>query len=183
MRHFLVSILMMFAAAAQAEAPVEKDAAKPAPSPATAARPAADDSKEPSATPALVVETLTGATYDLASRRGTFVVVNFWATWCGPCIKEMPELDALDRERDDVEVVGLAFEESTKADLEAFLAKRPVHYPIALVDVYSPPKDFEVPRGLPTTYLIGPDGRIAKRFLGPVTGVELTREIAVYKAP
>ena len=52
------------------------------------------DASEP-ATPRLALPTLDGATYDLADHRGKWVVVNFWATWCAPCIKEMPELSAL----------------------------------------------------------------------------------------
>lgn len=129
------------------------------------------------AAPPLVVTTLDGTRYDLAERRGKWVVVNFWATWCAPCLKEMPDLSALDSRRDDLEVLGLAYEEIEPADMQAFLAKHPVVYPISIVDVASPPAGFETPRGLPTTYLIGPDGRIAKKFLGPVTGQEIEAEI------
>ena len=50
------------------------------------------------------------------------------------------------------------------AAMTAFLKKHPVSYPIAIVDVYNPPKDFETPVGLPTTYLIAPDGKVAKRY-------------------
>ena len=77
----------------------------------------------------------------------------------------------------DVRVIGLAFEEIEPEALQAFLARHPASYPIALVDVYDPPADFEVPRGLPTTWLIAPDGTVAERFLGPVTGAQLARAI------
>ncbi|MBL8264549.1 MAG: TlpA family protein disulfide reductase [Xanthomonadaceae bacterium] len=123
--------------------------------------------------PALKIATLDGAQYDLAAKRGRWIVVNFWATWCSPCLKEMPELDALDAEREDIEVIGLAYEEIEPADLRAFLDKRPVKYPIAIVDVYDPPADFPTPRGLPMTHVIAPDGTVAKRFMGPVTKDEL----------
>lgn len=132
--------------------------------------------------PALKVATTDGATFDLAEQRGKWVVVNFWATWCAPCLKEMPDFDAFDAKRDDVVVIGLAFEEIDPAELKAFVAKRKVSYPIALVDVYAPPADFDVPRGLPTTYLIDPQGKLAEKFLGPITSADLARAIAARQA-
>lgn len=126
----------------------------------------------------LSVPTLSGDTFDLSAQRGQWVVVNYWATWCAPCIKEMPELDELDHAREDVIVIGLAFEETTPEDLNRFLEKRPVRYPIAIADPYAPPAAFKVPRGLPTTHLIDPEGELAQSFMGPVTKADLERAIA-----
>ena len=127
--------------------------------------------------PRLVVTTVDGTPYDLAAHRGKWVVVNFWATWCKPCLKEMPELSALDAMREHVEVVGLAYEEIEAAEMKAFLEKHPVVYPIAIIDTYAPPADFETPRGLPMTYLIDPAGKVADRFVGPVTAHEIEAAI------
>lgn len=135
--------------------------------------------------PKLNVKTFDGQDFDLAAHRGKWVVVNFWATWCNPCLKEIPDLDAMDKAREDVTVIGLAYEEIERADMEAFLKDHPMSYPIALIDVYEPPADFDTPRGLPMTYLIAPDGKVVARHLGPVTSQQLSSEIeaAVAKTP
>lgn len=129
-------------------------------------------------TPTLKVTTLAGDGFDLAAERGKWVIVNFWATWCNPCIKEMPDISAFVAGRKDVVAIGLAYEDTDRKAIAAFLAKHPVEYPIAQVDIFNPPKDFAEPRGLPTTYLIAPDGHVAKKFVGPVTSSELAQAIA-----
>ena len=133
--------------------------------------------------PTLKLTTLDGKAWDLAAHRGKWVVVNYWATWCGPCLKEMPDLSALDAMREHVEVIGLAYEEIEADALKAFLQQHPVVYPIAIVDVYDPPADFAAPRGLPNTYLIAPDGKVAKHFLGPVTAQDIDQAIAAAGGP
>jgi thiol-disulfide isomerase/thioredoxin len=176
------------AALAIAAAGCKRDAAPAAQAPAAAPAAAAPAAAPPATTvqredgadamPALEVTTVDGKPWRLADRRGHWVVVNYWATWCGPCLKEMPELSALDAMREDVEVIGLAYEDTTPSDLKAFLVKHPVVYPVAPVDVYDPPAAFDAPRGLPTTWLIAPDGRVARHFLGPVTAADLEAAIA-----
>ena len=175
------------AAAPAADATATSNAAPTGARPAdgaTAGVPAKAGATNPPATPAakpdhpaLVVQTFDGKRWDLADHRGRWVVVNFWATWCAPCLEEIPDLARFDAAREDVDVIGLAYEEIERADMAAFLAKRPIAYPIAILDVYAPPPDFETPRGLPMTYLIAPDGRVAKTFLGPVTSTEIAKVI------
>ncbi|WP_081700025.1 TlpA disulfide reductase family protein [Rhodanobacter sp. OR87] len=125
------------------------------------------------AQPTLHVATLDGKTFDLAAQRGKWVIVNYWATWCVPCIKEMPDISRFVTAHNNVTAIGLAYEDSDLADIKAFLAKHPVVYPIAQVSLDQPPKDFDEPRGLPTTYLIDPDGKVAKHIVGPVTEASL----------
>lgn len=133
--------------------------------------------------PSFAGTTLDGKAFSIEGHRGQWLVVNFWATWCGPCIKEMPILDELDRERADVTVVGLAFEDTPVEELRSFVSERAVSYPIVQVDVYAPPADFEVPKGLPLTHLIDPEGKLRQSFLGPITKADLERAISAAKAP
>ena len=128
--------------------------------------------------PALHITTLDGKPYDLAAERGHWVIVNFWATWCVPCIKEMPDISRYVATHKDVRAIGLAYEDSEPADIKAFLAKHPVAYPVAQVTLDKPVKDFDEPRGLPTTYLIAPDGTLATHFIGPIDAAKLDAAIA-----
>lgn len=128
--------------------------------------------------PALKIATLDGKTFDLAAQKGKWVIVNFWATWCSPCIKEMPDISAFVAAHKDVAAIGLAWEDTEKAEVEAFAKAHPTSYPLAQVDLDHPPADFDTPRGLPTTYIIAPDGHVAKTFTGPLTGDDLAKAIA-----
>jgi len=124
--------------------------------------------------PALVVDTFDGTKFDLSKQSGKWVIVNFWATWCSPCLKELPDISAfVVAHKDKVAAIGLDFEDSDKADVEKFLKTHPLSYPVGQIDVDNPPKDFDTPKGLPNTYVIAPDGHVAKAFLGPVTAKDL----------
>jgi len=136
--------------------------------------PAAPDAKAPVA---LKLATVDGGTFDAVAHRGSWLVVNFWATWCHPCLAEMPELSQLDQRRADLSVLGLAYDDISPDQLKAFLAVHPVRYPIAQVDMFDPPQAFEAPAGLPTTYLLDRQGRIARRFVGPVTAQEIEQVV------
>lgn len=133
--------------------------------------------------PSLQLTTLDGAVYDLATHRGKWVVVNYWATWCTPCLEEMPELSALASLRSHVEVLGLAYEDIEPDAMREFLDRHPVTYPVAIIDTLDPPADFPSPPGLPMTWLVAPDGTLAGEFLGPVTAASLEQAIAAAGGP
>ncbi|HEU0276968.1 MAG TPA: TlpA disulfide reductase family protein [Rhodanobacteraceae bacterium] len=127
----------------------------------------------------LTIRTLDGKTFNLAAERGKWVIVNFWATWCVPCLAEMPAISKYVSTHKNVIAIGLANQPEPVADVEKFARKHPVDYPLAYVGA-QPPAGFEV-AALPTTYLIAPDGRLAKRFIGPINAKLLDATVAAAK--
>jgi thiol-disulfide isomerase/thioredoxin len=184
----ILPTLLLLTAACRPAADAPPVVTEPPPVPPESAEPAGpaaepgDSAPIAPTHPTLVVDTVDDGRFDLAAQRGRWVVVNFWATWCKPCLKEIPDLTAFDAARDDVSVIGLAYEEIDPAAMREFLVRHPAGYPIAIIDTFSPPADFETPRGLPMTYLIAPDGTIAKKFLGPITSQDLAAAIDDAKA-
>lgn len=123
---------------------------------------------------------LDGELVRLSDYRGEWVVLNYWATWCAPCRKEIPDLSQLHDAHDDITVLGLAFEDTEPEDFVEFLEKYPASYPILLVDTFNPPESLGAPRALPTTYLVNGEGRIVNTWLGPVTSTMIVDWIAEY---
>jgi thiol-disulfide isomerase/thioredoxin len=115
------------------------------------------------------LQQLHGDIVNLSDYRQKWVVLNYWATWCAPCRKEIPDLSSLHDAREDIIVLGLAFEDTDMETFDEFLEDFQPSYPILLVDVYAPPEPFGAPKALPTTIILGLEGNPVKTFLGPVT--------------
>ena len=120
---------------------------------------------------------LGGETARLSDWRGQWVLVNYWATWCAPCRKEIPDFSEMHDARDDITVLGLAFEDTEVEAFEKFLQDYPASYPILLVDVYSPPEVLGAPRALPTSFLVNPEGELVETWIGPITSKTIQARI------
>jgi thiol-disulfide isomerase/thioredoxin len=119
------------------------------------------------------LQQLRGDEVSVSDFRGKWVVLNYWATWCSPCRKEIPDLSALNEARDDIVVLGLAFEDTEIENFDEFLEEFHPSYRILLIDVYAPPEPFGAPKALPTTIILNPEGYAVKTYLGPVTHEDL----------
>jgi thiol-disulfide isomerase/thioredoxin len=125
-----------------------------------------------------------GNKVNLSSYQGKWVVVNYWATWCPPCIIEMPELQAFhDRHAatDDAVVIGINTELIGKQQLQDFLEDYFITYPIFVSKPVQQSELGLIP-GLPTTFLVTPQGKVVARQVGPVTQEMIEQFIQNFQA-
>jgi len=121
---------------------------------------------------------LAGRTVRSQDFAGQVVVLNFWATWCPPCLRELPELKAFHRaqETNGVVVIGAATDAEGATKLKPFVTRNGINYPVVLAG-----PDVQMTFGvtsLPSTWIIGRDGRVEARYLGALTQKELERAVA-----
>jgi cytochrome c biogenesis protein CcmG/thiol:disulfide interchange protein DsbE len=133
--------------------------------------------------PELNGTTLTGEEFDIDDHRGQWVVVNFFATWCPPCVQEHPELvEFAERNGDSVQLVSVAFDDTEVDQVEQFFADNGGDWPVITAGADGASLDYGVKK-LPESFLVSPSGEVAVKINGGVTADELDRLIADQAEP
>ena len=120
---------------------------------------------------------LDGKSWTLKQLRGEVVLVNFWATWCPPCRKEMPDLDALYRQFQNRGLVILAISDEERGKVSAFLAEHKVTYPILLDPGRKVNELFHV-EGIPKSFVYNRDGKMVAEAIDMRTKGQFLRMLA-----
>lgn len=119
---------------------------------------------------------LNGGKVETFNPKGRWLVVNYWAVWCKPCITEIPELNHLAAQHPQLQMLGVNFDQVDRALLAQQIDKLNIQFPVL---VSSPTQlNLVKPQVLPTTYIIDPEGRQVARLLGPQTLASLQRALA-----
>lgn len=131
-----------------------------------------------SVAPEIELTDLDGNALSLEALRGRPVIVNFWASWCVPCLEEFPLLaDALERHADDgLAIVGIVYQDRSSA-ARAFMERQGASWPAAMDPGERVASAYTI-LGPPETYFIGRDGRIVARHIGQITAASLDEKVA-----
>lgn len=126
----------------------------------------------------MTFQTPAGAPLAMAGMKGRPLLVNFWATWCPPCVEELPLLDEFFRQKSSNgwQVVGLAIDQPSA--VRQFLARTPVSFPIGLAGLEGAELGKSLGNlsgGLPFTVVLGPDGAVRQRRMGRLTAADLAQ--------
>jgi thiol-disulfide isomerase/thioredoxin len=123
----------------------------------------------PGPAPAFELPDLAGGTLSLAALQGKVVVLDFWATWCAPCIAELPDLAQFARKNAPrgVEVIGVVLDSGEPQDISDFVRDHKITYR-QLIGNEEVRDAYDANQGYPTTFVIDPAGRLVTRTLGAV---------------
>ena len=128
--------------------------------------------------PELSGGTMDGQEFDIDDHRGRWVLVNFFATWCPPCVEEHPELVSFsERNAGSVQVVSVAFDETDLKDAERFFAEKGGDWPVITSETRRASLDYRVKK-LPESFLVDPSGTVVEKINGGVTAAQLEASIA-----
>ena len=174
------------AGAASSTPPVAIAAAPAQPQPLPGAGVKVVLSDRPLALPAFALKDSDGKVIDQKAWKGKVVLLNFWATWCGPCRAEIPDLIRLqDKYRDHLVVVGLSVDEGQTANalVKTFVTEHKMNYPVAVVgeDIE---KLFGGVSSIPSTFVLNLDGKMVQRHIGTLNANVTEQEVrALSKLP
>jgi len=132
-----------------------------------------------SAAEEFTLKDVNGKDVSLSDYRGKWVIVNYWATWCPPCKEEIPELIQFhDEHKDDLAVVlGVDLEDIDVNSLREFVDDSMISYPVLIGEGSEYLSELGPVPGLPTTYMVSPEGHVVARQVGPVTAEALEKFI------
>ncbi len=133
--------------------------------------------KDPQPMPDFTVKTLDGRTVTPAALRGKVAIINFWATWCGPCKMEIPDLIALQKKYEGkLEIVGMSVDEAPQKTVQEFVSDHQMNYDIAMAGdkVQS---NFGGIFGIPTSFVVDQQGRIVQKHIGLTSGKVFEDEV------
>jgi thiol-disulfide isomerase/thioredoxin len=114
--------------------------------------------------------------YTLSGLHGKWVLVNFWAPWCPPCLEEMPDLNKVQLQHKDVQVIGVAVMYNSRKEVTDIVSKLSVSYPIVFGNEDTA-GDFGGLDGMPTSFLYSPSGQLVGHHQGPLTLDEVEQAI------
>src|SRR6202045_1188791 len=122
--------------------------------------------RNPDAAPAFTLDGLDGKPLSLAAARGKVVLLNFWATWCGPCRAEIPDLIALQQKyRDQLQIIGLTVDDDDASMIKDVVAETRINYPVAMAS-----QEVRMQYGgiaaLPTSFILDAQGRVVQKHEG-----------------
>jgi cytochrome c biogenesis protein CcmG, thiol:disulfide interchange protein DsbE len=122
--------------------------------------------KNPDAAPGFQLNDLDGKPVSLAAAKGKIVILNFWATWCGPCRAEVPDLVELQkRYADKLEIIALATDEDDPDEVRRFVLQSGINYRVAMTSE-EVLRNYGGIAALPTSFVIDPQGRIVQKHVG-----------------
>ncbi|PYE34530.1 peroxiredoxin [Idiomarina fontislapidosi] len=122
-----------------------------------------------------------GSDIDWQAAQGTTVVVNYFAEWCAPCLRELPELNEFHHDvvmnDSELTLIGISFDPMNNEQIQALADKHDIEFPLALSQP-APKLPFDRPKMLPATYIVGPDGEVTGPLLGEQTQATLNKAVA-----